>query len=125
MPNGLFWTMEIPSSSFQVRRDGQWARLRVDNLPVPNTFFYSNNVSVASEIDVDITWKATSDPIVRGKGGSVPADSPEAYVGEMRDATCRGTAKARQTGFSMRTGRLTEDGFIAMMGHSRNGVFLP
>lgn len=116
--------MEVPANSFQVRRNGTWARFRVSNLPVPNTFFYSNNVSVAAEIDVDITWKATSDPITRGDGTSVPANAPSAYTGEMRDATCRGKAKGRQTDFSFTSGRLTEEGWVAFMGHSRNGVFL-
>lgn len=116
--------MEIPSNTFQTRRRGTWARLRLDNLPMPNTFFFANNVSVAGEIDVDLTWRATSDVMSRGKGTTVPPDSFEAYLGEMRDATCAGTAKARHTGFSARTNRLTEDGYFAQMGHARNGAFL-
>jgi len=116
--------MEIPSNSFAVQRNGRAARLRLRNLPVPDTFFFSNNVSVAAEIDVDVKWQATSVVTTRGKGTSVPSDSPEAYLGEMRDASCVGTAGARETGFSMRTGRLSEEGFFAQLGHSRNGVFL-
>jgi len=42
----------------------------------------------------------------------------------MRAATCVGTAKARETGFNMATSRLSEDGFFAQMGPSRNGSFL-
>lgn len=116
--------MAIPSSAFRVSRRGRRARLRADSLPVPDTFFFSNNVSVAAEIDVDITWRAISDAVTRGKGTEVPSDSLEAYLGEMRDASCSGTSKARETGFHMRTGRLNEDGYFAQMGVTRNGAFL-
>ncbi|MEM9561306.1 MAG: hypothetical protein AAGA93_01730 [Actinomycetota bacterium] len=123
-PNGLFWTMEIPPESFVVRRGGRGARLRLRNAPVPDTFFFANNVSVAAEIDVDLNWIARSDVITRGNGTSVPPDAPDAYLGEMRDATCRGRADGRETGFAMRSSWLTEEGFVAFLGHSRNGVYL-
>ena len=116
--------MDIPEHAFQIRANGRGARLRMRNIPMPDTFFYANNVSVAAEIDVDVTWKATSGVQERGKGTDVPSNSPEAYLGEMRDASCVGSAAARQTGFNMETGRLTEEGFFAQLGHSRNGVFL-
>ena len=116
--------MEIPPSSFKVSRGGRSARLKLKNAPVPDTFFFSNNVSVAAEIDVDVRWRATSDPVTRGEGDSVPADAPTAYLGELRDASCEGTAAGRETGFTMKTGRLTEEGFVATMGHTRSGVFL-
>ena len=92
---------------------------------MPDTFFFANNVSVAAEIDVDITWRSTSEPISRGNGGSVPSDAPDAYLGELREATCRGRAAGRETGFTMTSDRLTEEGFLAWMGHTRNGAFLP
>ncbi len=116
--------MDIPDHAFQVQANGRSARLRMRNIPMPDIFFYANNVSVAAEVDVDITWRGTSGVQTRGKGTDVPSNSPEAYLGEMRDATCVGTAAARETGFGMKTGRLSEDGFFAQLGHTRNGVFL-
>ena len=116
--------MELPPGAFRVSRRGRSARLRLRNAPVPDTLVFANNVSIAAEIDVDLTWRATSDPVSRGSGTSVPPDAPDAYQGEMRDATCSGRAAGRETGFTMRSGRLTADGFLAWMGHSRNGVFL-
>lgn len=117
--------MPIKPQSFRVRDDGRFARLRLTDLPVPDTFAYANNVSVAATIDVDLIWEATSEPITRGKGTSVPSNSAEAFLGEMRDATCRGKARARETGFNMKSGPLTQEGYVASMGYSRNGVFLP
>lgn len=116
--------MEIPNNSFSVDLRNRRARLQLKNLPVPDTFFFSNNVSVAAEIDVDLTWRATSDPITRGNGTSVPSDAPDAYLGVMSDATCQGRAAGRETGFHMESDQLTEKGFVAFMGYSRNGVYL-
>jgi hypothetical protein len=121
LPNGVFWTMSIPERSFRVRRNGRVARLRVRDLPVPDTFFFANNVSVAAEIDVDITWRATADPVVRGKGTEVPPDDWAAFLGEFSDASCDGTAGGRETGFCFETGELSADGFFAEIGHERNG----
>ena len=116
--------MSIPSHSFRVRRRGRIARLRLRNLPVPDTFFFGNNVSIAGEIDVDIIWRATSEKVTRGKGTSVPPDDFGAFRGEFRDARCIGWAGGRETGFRFKTGRLTEAGFFAQLGRERNGAFL-
>lgn len=124
LQNGLFWTMAIPDHAFRVSRQGRGARLRLRNLPVPDTFFYANNVSVAGEVDVDVTWRSTSEIVDRGKGTTVPSSSADAYLGRMRDASCRGTAKMRETGFNATTSLLTAEGFFAQLGHTRNGVFL-
>lgn len=116
--------MAIPRDSFQVRKDGREARLRVRNLPMPDTFFFSNNVCVAGQIDLDITWSAIAAPVLRGGGTSVPASDPGAFLGEFSDARCTGRAGGAETGFNFRTGELTADDFFAEMGHERNGVFL-
>lgn len=123
--NGLFWTMALPDEAFRVRRQGRWARLRAFNVPMPDTFQFANNVSVAAEIDINVTWRATSEPVTRGKGtDAAPDNLAEAYLGEMSDARCSGTASARETGFSMTTSTLTEEGFFAQLGTERNGAFL-
>lgn len=116
--------MPIPDSSFSVSRHGRRARLRLRRLPVPNTFFFSNNVSVAGEVDVNLTWRSTSDPVARGEGSAVPAESPNAYLGELRDATCRGRAAGRHIGFNAQANDLSEEGYVAQLGYTRNGVFL-
>ena len=80
--------------------------------------------TAGAEIDVDLTWKAIAAPITRGSGTTVPADAPDAYLGETSDARCFGKAAGRETGFSMTSGSLSEEGYGAFMGHTRNGVFL-
>ena len=114
--------MSIPDDSFRHSTDR--AHLRVEHLPIPDTFFFANNVSVSAEIDVDVTWAATAAPVERGKGSSVPADDWAAFTGHFSDATCRGRGAGRETGFHFQTGPLSERGFFAQLGYERNGAFL-
>lgn len=123
-PNGLFWTMSIPNDAFRVWRNGSRARLNVANLPMPDTFQFANNVSVAAQISVDVTWRATSDRVRRGFGDAVPPDDFGAFLGDFAEASCTGRASGAETGFSFRTGTLSEDGFFAELGPERNGSFL-
>lgn len=116
--------MEIPDESFTVNSAGNAARLKVTDLPIPDTFFFSNNVSVAAEIDLDVRFRATAPPVTRGFGDAVPADDFGAFLGEFSDATAQGTGAGRETGFSFATGGLNASGFFAELGYQRNGVFL-
>jgi hypothetical protein len=116
--------MSLPRHVFQATRDGSRARLRARSLPVPDTFTYANNVSVAAEIDADVFWTATAPPVPRGFGSTVPSDDHGAFLGHFADARCVGTAGGRETGFAFRTGRMDASGFFAELGHERNGVFL-
>ena len=94
------------------------------DLPIPDTFFFANNVSVSSAIDVDVTWRSNQAPVTRGFGRSVAADDFGAFTGEFRDSTCTGRGGGRQTGFNFITNDLTADGSFATMGTERNGVFM-
>ena len=116
--------MEIPRNSLQTSRRGRSARLRVTDLPMPDPFFYSNNVSVSGQIDVDLTWHATSAPVQRGNGAAGSESDFDRFSGELAVASCEGSGGGAETGFGFRTGRLTADGFFAELGYERNGVFL-
>lgn len=116
--------MSIPSNAFKVRKGGREATLRTRSLPIPDTFQFANNVSVAAQIDVDVTWRAIGDPVPRGNGNGVPPDDPTAMLGEFAEASCTGRGGGASTGFSFRTNELTEDGFYADLGQERNGAFL-
>lgn len=124
LPNGLFWTMAIPSSGFSVARGGRQARLTVENIPIPDTFQFANNASIAAEISVDVHWNATSAKTRRGFGSDVPAEDPGAFLGDFCDASSHGYASGAETGFQFETNRMTADGFFAELGSQRNGVFL-
>ena len=124
LPNGVFWTMEIPRNSFRVWGRGRHARLRLDDLPMPDTFFFANNVSVSGQIDVDVRWRATSPVAERGNGLDAVDPFWDKFIGWFRDALCTGRAGGAETGFHFRTNRMTSADFFAEMGRERNGVFL-
>ena len=116
--------MELPPHSFHVSRYGKRAHLRVKNLPMPDTFFYSNNVSVAGEISVNVRWEAIGNPVRRGNGLDHGDNLWDKFIGDFADARCYGHAKCAETGFKAKTDTLTQEGFYASMGYERNGKYL-
>ena len=123
-PNGLLWTMELPQDAFDVPDDGRDARLRLRELPLVDTFVFGGPLAIAAQVNIDVLWRATSDPIKRGKGADVDPESPAAFIGHFAEASCSGRVSGVETGFSFKTGELTAAGFFAEMGRERNGVFL-
>jgi hypothetical protein len=124
LPNGLFWTMQLPQDAFEVHRDGRVARLRLRVLPLVDTFVFGGSLAIAAQVNIDVLWRATSDPVERGKGAAVDPKSPAAFTGHFAEASCSGRVSGVETGFSFKTGELTADAFFAEMGRERNGVFL-
>ncbi len=122
--NGLFWTTELPGSSFRVSGGGTRASLEVYGVPLANTLVFAGDRAIASSVDISLDWRATAPRELRGLGNSVPPDDFGAFLGLFADARCSGTVQGRQTGFSFVTGELTSDTFFAEMGPQRNGVFL-
>ena len=116
--------MELPSGAFRRNKKGTRARLVVNHLPMPDTFFYSNNVSVAGEISVDIVWEATGPAVRRGNGLDATDPFWDKFQGRFRDAKAHGKGAGAETGFKFRTGMLSSEGFYASIGTERNGVYL-
>ena len=116
--------MELPSGAFRRNKRGTRARLRVNHLPMPDTFFYSNNVSVAGEISVDVVWEATGPSVRRGNGLAATDPFWDKFIGHFREAKAYGTGGGAETGFKFSTGPLSSEGFYASMGRERNGVYL-
>lgn len=116
--------MSIPVGAFKVRGDGRQARLRLSDLPMPDTFQFANNVSVSGQIGLDVLWKATGTPVERGNGSTVDPTDPSAFLGTFSEATCTARGNGSSTGFNFVTNDLTEEGFYADLGRERNGVFL-
>ena len=68
MPNGLFWTMQIPRDSFVTYGGGQEARLVLRNLPLVETFQVFGPLAIPGQVDMDVRWQATGDFVERGEG---------------------------------------------------------
>jgi hypothetical protein len=126
LPNGLFWTMQLPQDAFEVHDDGRVARLKLRELPLVETFQFPGSLGILAsvQVNIDVLWRATSNPVERGQGAAVDPTSPAAFIGHFAEASCSGRVSGVETGFSFKTGELTADAFFAEMGRERNGVFL-
>jgi hypothetical protein len=124
LPNGLFWTAQIPSDAFHVSSDGQVASLTLRAQPLVDNFTLFGPLPIAAQVDMDLLWQATNEPIERGQGVEADPTSPAAFTGHFAEARCTGTVRGFETGFSFTTGELTSADFFAELGPERNGVFL-
>jgi hypothetical protein len=124
LPNGLFWTAQIPDNAFQVSPDNQVASLSRRAQLLVETFVFDGSLAIAAQVDIDLLWQATGAPIKRGQGTAVEPTSPAAFIGRFAKALCTGTVSGFETGFSFKTDELTSADFFAELGPERNGVFL-
>ena len=123
-PNGLFWTAQLPRHAFNVRHDGRIARLKLREQALVDTFTISGTLGIAAQVNLDVVWSATSEPVARGEGTGVGPTSPAAFSANFAEANCRGRVSGFETGFAFETGLLTAAAFFAEMGQERNGSFL-
>lgn len=124
LANELFWTAQLPPGAFQVRDGGRLATLRLDAQPLVDTVTFGGDLHIASQVDVDVVWRATGEPTARGEGADAEPTSPAAFEGEFAEADSAGAVRGTQTGFSFSSERLDADAFFAEMGRERNGTFL-
>lgn len=123
LPNGVFWTMAIPMNSFSVSR--RRARLRLNDIPLCDSFVFGQCEGVASQVSTTVQWRATSGRVDRGEGAAADPASPGAFSGSFSDASCTANVKGNQTGFSFASSRaLDASGFFAEFGEQSNGAFL-
>ena len=101
------------------------ARLRLDHLPLCDSLFFGNPEGIASQVSMNVVWRATEGRVDRGLGGAVDPTAPEAFSGRFSEANCTAKVEGRQTGFCFETkGRLDASGFFAEFGEQANGVYL-
>jgi hypothetical protein len=125
LPNGLFWTVDIPRAAFTVDPEQGSARLNVRGIPLIDSFQFGGVFSTPATVDIDVAWEATGPPRRRGAGNAVPADDPAAFRGAFRRARARGTFAGTELGFGFATrGPATSAGTFAQLGFERNGAFL-
>jgi hypothetical protein len=124
LPSGLFWTMQLPAHAFDVFIDGRVAKLKLRTHPLVDTFVLGGPLAIAAQVDIDVFWTATSEPIERGEGAAADPVSPAAFTGHFAEAFCSGRVRGVETSFSFETNVLTATDFFAEIGRERNGVFL-
>jgi hypothetical protein len=60
-PSGLFWTMAMDASAFEIIPGKGKARFKVDNMPMPNFHDFGNSISpnptsVPGHVSFEVTW---------------------------------------------------------------------
>ncbi len=123
-PNGLFWTTQIPRASFRIDRRSRTATLRVNQLPLVETYQAFGPNANPGLVNMIVRWRATGDAVERGKGDAVDPTDPAAFLGLFRDARATGSVQGYRPGLNYRTRELTSDGFYANLGTMRNGSYL-
>ena len=76
-------------------------------------------------VGLHVRWDATAPAVERGKGSSVAATDPAAFLGRFAVARSTATFTGSEFGFSFRTNAdVSTDRGWAEIGRERNGVFL-
>ncbi len=126
LPSGLFWTLDVGRSAVDFTFDDRGARLRVQNLPVIDTFQFFGASDTPALVDFRVEWEATGPAIPQGMGSSVVSTDPRAFLGEIAPAVSTGSFSGQEMGFEFESNRgaSTSPRGYAQIGKERNGVFL-
>jgi len=106
-------------------RNGKRAWLRAHDVPVIDTFRFSNPFLVPSTVSFDVGWEAIGPPDEFGSGDKLPPTDRAAFLGTFAEARSTGWFSGSELGFSFesKSGASTDLGY-AQFGTERNGVFL-
>jgi hypothetical protein len=115
----------LPEDSFDVSDDGRRARVRVSNIPVLDQFQFLGPNLVPATVSFEVVWTATGAFQALGKGKSVPATDPAAFIGRFARARAVGSFSGAELGFTFQSNPgVSSDRGFAEMGTERNGAFL-
>jgi hypothetical protein len=103
--------------------NGRYARLKLREHPLVDTFQIGGPLAIAAQVNIEVSWTATSDPVERGNGVEAEPTSPAAFTARFAEARALGRVSGVETGFSFKTGELTAADFFAEMGQEQNGNF--
>jgi hypothetical protein len=115
----------LDDDEFRVSEDRRHAVLRVDDLPVIDTFVFLGPNDAAASMSFKVEWDASGPRTEVGAGDDVPPTDPAAFRGRFRRARAEARFSGSEIGFSFRTrGKATSERGFAQLGEERNGVFL-
>jgi hypothetical protein len=115
--------VELPGDAFKVSHDGRRATLEAKDVCVIDSFQFLGPTIVPATVSFKVRWEATGPRERRGKGSTVPATDPAAFLGRFATARSTGVFSGSEVGFSF-TGSGDTDDTFAELGPERNGVFL-
>lgn len=123
-PNGLFWTGQVPKVSLKFDRKSNWARFKVKDYPLVESYVIFGRNTVHASVDIDIRWRANGPSEHRGSGASVAPDDPAAFEGEFRTARATGRVDGSRPGLDFTATNLDSSAYYGSIGPMRNGVYL-
>lgn len=122
MPNGLFWTGQIPKVSF--RYGSGWAHLKVKDYPMVESYVFGGPFTVHGTCDIDIRWRAKGPTVDRGKGNDVDSADPAAFLGQFREAKATGQVTGSRPGLDFTAKNLSSIDYYGSIGPMKNGSYL-
>jgi len=133
LPNGLFWTVNVPNSALIINSDGS-ITLHLVDVPVNDTFTFPPPQQVVpgispvklipAKLSLDITYLKGGNPRHVRPTSHDPL-SPLNWAGMMWDSTNSGTFSfSYDDGSFSASGSFASNGNFGQMGFERNGVFV-
>ena len=133
LPNGLFWTVQVPNSALTINADGS-ITLHLVDVPVVHAFTFPPPAQavpgispvklIPATLSRDITYLKGDNPH-RVRPTSHDPLSPFNWAGMMWDSTNSGTfSLSYDDGSFSATGSFASNGNFGQMGFERNGVFV-
>jgi hypothetical protein len=123
LASGLFWTLALDDDALRVSHDGRRAVLDVEGLQAIESYRFFGPDNTPAALSFHIEWQATDRFVDRGKGATVAATDPAAFLGRFAVARSSAEFDVSELGFSFESSGDTKQGF-AELGRERNGVFL-
>ena len=106
-------------------QNGAHATVVANDVPVVDSFQFSNPFLTPSTVSLKLQWDATSAPVEVGSGNVVPPTDPAAFLGTFAAARATGRLSGAELGFSFVSGPgASSDLGYAELGRERNGAFL-
>jgi hypothetical protein len=125
LASGLFWTLPVDERELTFSRDGRYATLDVKRIEVIDSFTFGGPTGTPATVTLQVRWAATGRTVERGRGRTVPATDPAAFLGQFAVARSTAAISGSEFGFSFRTNAgVSTDGTFAEIGRERNGIFV-
>jgi hypothetical protein len=125
LASGLFWTLPVADHELRFSADGRYAALDVEGLEVIDSFVFAGPNATPATVSLHLRWAASGPLVDRGKGRTVAATDPAAFLGSFAPARSTAAIAGSEFGFSFRSnGLATTDRTFAEIGRERNGAFL-
>lgn len=132
LPNGLFWTVQVPNSALTINADGS-ITLHLVDVPVVDAFTFPPPAQtvpgispvklIPAKLSLDITYLKGGNPRRVRPTSSDPL-SPFNWAGMMWDSANSGTfSLSYDDGSFTASGSFASNGNFGQIGFERNGVF--